>query len=225
MAPDPAAPSDAANAAARISESFKRRSACSDQHAAPPAAAAPAAPAAARAAACPRQPLDLRPLNGLRALGSILVVAFHSWMMWRSMVPADAAAQLTRHSLLVSAASIGGPLAVDFFLLLTGLLAAYQLLPALESSPDSWRVVCRYWRRRALRLLPAYLATNLVLLLGLPAADPARHEAALARSIFMGNCPGGLWRNLAFTSNQDFGQACGEPQQLECFGCVAWVHA
>lgn len=212
---DPSPPSTAAVAAvALIANSFKRRSSCAEQQSAPPAATT-----ATTAAASPHQLLDLRPLNGLRALASIFVVAFHSWLMWGSLAPADTVSQLTRHHALVSAASIGGPLAVDFFLLLTGMLAAWQLVPALEGSADSWRAVRSYWRRRSLRVLPAYLATNAVLLLALPLASPEAPEAALARSIFVGRCPAGIWRNLTFTSNCDFGNACGEAPRSGCSWC------
>ena len=121
-------------------------------------------------------------------------------------MPYDTAARLTRRNVLVAAASLG-PLAVDCFLLLTGLLAAYQLVPAPESSADSWRAVLRYWRRRALRLLPSYLAT-LAVLAALP-SSPAP-EAALAHRIFMGNCPAGLWRNFTLLVNFNSPQSCGK---------------
>jgi peptidoglycan/LPS O-acetylase OafA/YrhL len=199
-------PSAAAAAVAQlISESFSRRG--GDQRVPSPTrpAAGPAA-AAAGPASYHSSPLDLRPLNGLRALASIAVVLYHSWILWSMLLPYDTASRLTRRNVLVTAVSLG-PLAVDLFLILTGLLAAYQLVPALERSADSWRAVLRYWRRRALRLLPAYLATNLVLLAAQP-ATPAP-EAALARTIFMGNCPAGLWRNLAFLVNFRNDQACG----------------
>lgn len=198
-----------------ITDGFGLRRASSTRDAARSAAQ----PAAAAAAYHPHAP-DLRPLNGLRALASIAVVVYHSWLLWGVLVPFDTASRLTRRNVLVAAAALG-PLAVDFFLVLTGLLAAYQLVPALESSVSGLRVVRQYWRRRALRVLPAYLATNLVLLAALPPASPAP-EAALARAIFMGNCPAGLWRNLAFLINFNNAQACGESQRWSGAGGGVW---
>ena len=113
-------------------------------------------------------------------------------------------------------ASIGGPLAVDFFLITSACFAIYQLLPPLEGStkgpaastqPSCGRVVLRYWQRRALRLLPAYAATNLPIAVGLGSAP----HAAPFRNFAFGNCPAGLWRNALFINNNDVTQACGEP--------------
>lgn len=191
-----------------IKESFSRRPSSSSARS---AAAQPATAAVTAAAYHSVRTPDLRPLNGVRALASIAVVVYHSWLLWSVLVPFDTASRVTRRNVLVAAAALG-PLAVDCFLVLTSLLAAYQLVPALEGSASGWRVVQQYWRRRALRLLPAYLATNLVLLAALPPASSAP-EAALAHAIFMGNCPAGLWRNLSFLINFNSPQACGESQR------------
>lgn len=170
-------------------------------------AAAEAPPTSAPTAAPPL--VDLRPLNGLRALCSAAVVSFHCWIIWSSLVPYELKAELTRHSWMVSAASVAGPLAVDAFLVLTGMLAAYQLLPLLEGAASCWRAVLGYWRRRALRLVPTYLAANALMALALPAARP---DFRLARDFSFGQChiARGFWLNLALLSHQRWAESCGE---------------
>jgi peptidoglycan/LPS O-acetylase OafA/YrhL len=71
-------------------------------------------------------------------------------------------------------------------------------------------VVLHYLRRRALRLLPAYAATNLLIAVGLGSAPHAAPFRALAFS----NCPSGLWRNALFITHTDVSQACGEPAHV-----------
>lgn len=73
-------PSAAAAAVTLISQSFCRR-ASPDRRARGPARPPPPAAAAADASYHPRL-LDLRPLNGLRALSSIAVVVYFSWLLW-----------------------------------------------------------------------------------------------------------------------------------------------
>ena len=122
-------------------------------------------------------------------------------------------------------AMFGGPVAVDFFLLLTAMLALYQLLPALEGSggsgssgkadaqPSTWAVVARYWRRRALRLLPAYAVVNLLALLALGPHEGVSPEVALARSFAFPNCRTGLWRNALYITNFNVHEGCGEERR------------
>lgn len=113
-----------------------------------------------------------------------------------------------------SLATLAGPLGVEFFLVTTGMLATYQLVPQLEgagarrASPAG--VVLRYWRRRAARILPAYAAANLLVLLALAPAAGLPLEQAVARAYNYGQCPGGLWRNALFITNQDPSKGCGE---------------
>lgn len=119
-----------------------------------------------------------------------------------------------------SLATLAGPLGVEFFLVTTGMLAAYQLVPQLEggtsrqggraaASPGA--VVARYWRKRAARILPAYVAANLLVLLALGPATGLTLEQTVARAYNYGQCPGGLWRNALFLTNQDLTKGCGEP--------------
>lgn len=183
-----------------ITTSFKQRTDTSSHH---------LGAATATSAAAATSP-DLRCLDGLRAICSALVVAFHTLLVWRAGVPFETYAPLARGHWFVQAALTGGPIAVDLFLVITGLLAAYQLVPQLEcSSRGGWRVACGYWRRRALRLLPAYLAVLALAPRGGP-ADGVPPEAALAHTMFFSQCPAGLWRNLLLVSNWNFLGACGE---------------
>lgn len=132
-------------------------------------------------------------------------------------------------SLSCRLAAHGGPLAVEFFLIVTGLLSAYQLIPALEGSSSKGgskasasagascrSVVLSYWRRRALRLLPAFAATNLLMLVGLgpSSLEGLPLEAQLGRRFAFGSCPAGIWRNALFLTNLDFSKACGK--RLHC---------
>lgn len=117
-------------------------------------------------------------------------------------------------------ATLAGPLGVEFFLVATGMLAAYQLLPQLEGAstrqasparaPSPAAVVLRYWRRRAARILPAYVAANLLVLLALGPATGLTVEQTVARAYNYGQCPGGLWRNALFITNLEPTQGCGE---------------
>lgn len=101
---------------------------------------------------------------------------------------------------------------MDFLLVLSAALAAYQLVPQLEdassSAPSTGRVLLRYWRQRARRLLPAYGATLLLMWVGLGPADVAP-EVAAARGFAFGQCPRGLALNLLFASNARGLFACG----------------
>jgi hypothetical protein len=127
------------------------------------------------------------------------------------------------------------------------MLAAYQLVPLLEagsggggkcssgggSSPG--RVVLSYWRKRALRLLPAYLATNLLFLLAVGPLGSAElsPEAALARDFSTATCPRGIGRNLLFLTNFNLDMhvgGCGESARLLChhrrwFRCACAISA
>lgn len=120
--------------------------------------------------------------------------------------------------LLCRLASLAGPAGADAFLVLTGMLAAYQLLPRLDQSlkgrscnnhvgcgsgslPSHWAVVRGYWRRRAARLLPAYIAANAALLMLRGPTVPPGPEAAVTRAFSMGGCPSGLYANALFSTN------------------------
>lgn len=110
-----------------------------------------------------------------------------------------------------------GGLGVDFLLVLSALLACYQLVPALEGSagsgskgaPSCWEVVRAYWSRRARRLLPAYGATLALLAAALPEMGGAPVEAAVAHALDFPHCPSALWRSLAFLADLDTPSTCG----------------
>jgi len=77
-------------------------------------------------------------------------------------------------------------------------------------------VVLSYWRRRALRLLPAFAAANLLMAVGLgpSSLEGLPQEVQLTRGFAFGSCPASIWRNLLFLTNLDFSQSCGK--------CLRW---
>lgn len=104
---------------------------------------------------------------------------------------------------------------VDVMLMLSVLLAAYQLLPLMEErrqgAPSCRTVVLRYWRRRAARVLPGYVVANLLALLALGPANGVPREAAVSRWLHFYHCPRTLWANALFLQNWLGPSACGEP--------------
>ncbi|KAL4440480.1 hypothetical protein ABPG75_003481 [Micractinium tetrahymenae] len=96
-----------------------------------PAAASGGATAHATAAT-PAASLDLRPLTGVRALASLAVLIYHTCCVWGLVVGGETRSALIRRHFLVGLPFVAGPLAVDVFVLLTGLLATWQLLPLLD---------------------------------------------------------------------------------------------
>lgn len=131
-----------------------------------------------------------------------------------------------------------GNVAVDVFLLITTLLATYQLLPLLEGSaakinssqagaagkpghshPPSTlcSVVLGYYQRRIRRVLPLYMLAQLLIVLSLlsawapPALSP---EAAAAKALCFGlGCPTRLWANALFATHLQGRYGCGERQR------------
>lgn len=93
---------------------------------------------------------------------------------------------------------------VDVLFVLSALLAAMQLLPTLEDrrtrAPSFRAVVLRYWRRRAARILPAYLVTTLLAVVALGPAEPQK-EAVVQRWMHLSACPSAAWANLLFIQN------------------------
>ena len=121
-----------------------------------------------------------------------------------------------------SRAVFNGAGGVEVFLLLSGLLAAWSLVPALAPSKGGARrpaeeaqgrqVVLAYWRRRAARILPPYLAANALVWLATRGGSPGGQQGSaniVAKMAFSG-CPRGLWANLAFVSNVYWTEICGE---------------
>ncbi|MBK8285440.1 MAG: acyltransferase [Ahniella sp.] len=91
-------------------------------------------------AALPRDPLELPALTGLRGLAALLVFGFH---LHHLVAPMPVFAR--------------GFLGVDVFFVLSGFLLAWL---AGQTSAVDWR---GFYRRRALRILPALYAQMLVL--------------------------------------------------------------
>lgn len=115
---------------------------------------------------------------------------------------------------------------VDVLFVLSSLLAALQLLPALEDrrrgAPSCRAVVLRYWRRRAARVLPAYLLTTLLSVAALGPDQPNK-EATVQRWMHLSACPTAAWANLLFVQNWLPG-ACPihlwtVAVQASCWGC------
>lgn len=154
------------------------------------------------------------------------MVAFHCWLgLWLQLVPFDASAALTAAHPVPRIAAVAGPLAVDALLVICALLAAYQLVPALEAAAapgggGAWAAVRRYWRRRAARLLPAYLVVVLLSAVAAP-ADLAAPEARAARSLCHIDCPRGAWLNLTLLTHQRWQQSCGECRMRRRMGAAA----
>lgn len=110
---------------------------------------------------------------------------------------------------------MAGGLGVDFLLVLSALLACYQLLPALEGSagkgaPSGWEVVKTYWARRMRRVLPAYGATLALLAVAIPDVRGAPFDTLVAYWLDFAHCPSGLWRSLALLADLDAAATCGE---------------
>ena len=102
---------------------------------------------------------------------------------------------------------------VDVLFVVSAMLAALQLIPRLadcrQAAPSPSLVVLAYWRRRARRIVPAYIVANLLAAVALGPADVAR-EAAAARWLHFYHCPRTLWANVLFIQNWLGNQACGE---------------
>jgi len=127
-------------------------------------------------------------LDGLRALAVASVFAYHADVRWAP----------------------GGFLGVDVFFVISGFLITALLLA--EWRGDAWIDVARFWKRRALRLLPALLLLLLAVWVVVPflAADQA------------GRLRGDIRAALAYVSNwrliveqQSYFEAAGRPPLLQ----------
>jgi peptidoglycan/LPS O-acetylase OafA/YrhL len=99
-------------------------------------------------------PGRLAPLDGLRAIAVLWVVAFHGVLFLGPHVPAAELPGLVAHPLAHLA--LQGDLGVDLFFVLSGFLIARMLLAERERSGAI--ALPRFWWRRVLRLVPAYWA-------------------------------------------------------------------
>ncbi|MDQ4090313.1 MAG: acyltransferase [Actinomycetota bacterium] len=135
----------------------------------------------------PRLP-HLPALDGLRALAVASVFAYHAGVPWAR----------------------GGFLGVDVFFVISGFLITALLLA--EWKRDQWLDVLQFWKRRALRLLPALL----VLLVGVWVLVP------LLAPDQGGRLRGDVRAALAYVSNwrlilehQSYFEAAGRPPLLQ----------
>lgn len=91
------------------------------------------------------------------------------------------------------------------------------------------RVVLRYYARRARRIVPAYAAANLLILLLEAGARHAQQNgrglsplASAAKNFCFAQCPQGLWANALFVTHLLGRQGCGECGMVDvCVPCPA----
>ncbi|EFN54651.1 hypothetical protein CHLNCDRAFT_52968 [Chlorella variabilis] len=166
--------------------------------------------------------LSLSCLNGVRALANVWVLVVHCWTLWSVLLPYDVLRQLGNHSWLPWVA-VQGACGADTFLVLSAVLATYHLLPVLEGSGGKGngsaakqhgsscrQVVLKYWRRRALRILPAYAVANLLALVMFWPTRQLPPLGSQARDVSYGRCPHALWANVFFVTNRlSLPQTCG----------------
>lgn len=103
-----------------------------------------------------RPELDLTSLDGLRAAACFAVIAFHCVLYWGMLLDWDTGNKVLESSLGLQLA-MHGSAGVDIFLALTGLWAAYHLVPALEKSCQrrsagnaaAWPLIWTYYRYAA----------------------------------------------------------------------------
>ncbi|MGH9263635.1 MAG: acyltransferase family protein [Acidimicrobiales bacterium] len=127
-------------------------------------------------------------LDGLRALAVAAVFAYHADVRWAR----------------------GGFLGVDVFFVISGFLITAVLLS--EWRRDEWLDVVHFWKRRALRLLPALLLLLIVVRLVVPFLAPDQ----------AGRLRGDVRAALAYVSNwrlifehQSYFEAAGRPPLLQ----------
>ncbi|KAL4517234.1 hypothetical protein Ndes2437B_g06839 [Nannochloris sp. 'desiccata'] len=116
---------------------------------------------------------DFAALDGLRVVACLSVICFHSLLYWGTLLEIDEGEMLLNKVPALRLASFGNA-GVDIFLVLTGLWATWQLVPAMEAAcvpkgsaaktgkNSAWSTVKEYYRKRVVRVLPAY-ATALAL--------------------------------------------------------------
>ncbi|HJV08026.1 MAG TPA: acyltransferase family protein [Acidimicrobiales bacterium] len=135
----------------------------------------------------PRLP-HLPALDGLRALAVASVFAYHAGVPWAR----------------------GGFLGVDVFFVISGFLITALLLA--EWKRDQWLDVLQFWKRRALRLLPALFVLLLAVWIVVPQLAPDQ----------AGRLRGDVRAALAYVSNwrlifehQSYFEAAGRPPLLQ----------
>ena len=129
-----------------------------------------------------------RALDGLRALAVASVFAYHADVRWAT----------------------GGFLGVDVFFVISGYLITAILLA--DWREHEWLDVARFWKRRALRLLPALLLLLVAVWVVVPSLAPEQ----------AGRLRGDIRAALAYVSNwrlifehQSYFEAAGRPPLLQ----------
>ena len=126
-----------------------------------------------------RPPGRLAAIDGLRAIAVLWVVAFHGVLFLGPHVPAGELPGLLARPWAHGA--LQGDLGVDLFFVLSGFLIARMLLA--EQAREGRVRLGRFWARRAMRLMPAYVAA-----LGLVAlAFPVNIETAWTNLLYVNN--------------------------------------
>lgn len=119
-------------------------------------------------------------LDGIRALSIIWLVAFHGvWFMGFFMPPAEFVRMLHAGG-LATYLVMHGHLGVDLFFALSGFLITHVLL---AGPPAGEGMLATFYRRRAFRILPIYVAV------------------ALIYAMTAGQNLGSLWANALFVNN------------------------
>jgi peptidoglycan/LPS O-acetylase OafA/YrhL len=122
---------------------------------------------------------QIRPLDGLRALSILWVIAFHTAFFTGLFIPKDRYEALHSSNLLRPVWN--GSYGVDVFFVMSGFLICHMLIQEYESGGKI--SICRFYSRRALRLLPAYYLS-----LGI-------------FYFFKINDPSTIWANLLYMNN------------------------
>jgi peptidoglycan/LPS O-acetylase OafA/YrhL len=99
-----------------------------------------------------RPPSNFRPVDGLRAISILLVVAFHVvWLRGEYVGPAAWTAIISDPVLAIV---LRGDLGVDVFFVISGFLISHILM--VEHQQTGTLALRTFYLRRAIRLLPAY---------------------------------------------------------------------
>jgi peptidoglycan/LPS O-acetylase OafA/YrhL len=114
-----------------------------------------------------------------------------------------------------------GLLGVDVFFVVTGLLAARELLPLLRApAPGPRAAVLAYYARRAARIAPEYLLGIAAATAAAAAAPRLRNRAGIAAQmapVWFAGCPTAAWRNALALNNLE---KAAPPLPFSVHGCA-----
>ncbi|BDA41092.1 probable nose resistant to fluoxetine protein 6 at N-terminal half [Coccomyxa sp. Obi] len=155
--------------------------------------------------------LSLAPTAGIRALSCVGVVLGHV-IYFASLAHEDKAdlyKGYTAHKWMNLMLHNAEP-SMDAFLVLTGFLAALSLIPALEASADFQGTIYRYYKKRLIRIVPAYYGVLIFLhMYVLPQSFNSHISSETWRTFFdrkqpwdTAVCQKKAWTNFLFTNNQ-----------------------